>query len=163
MTEEQLKVLKFMSEITSRIDLNSFAEMVSLTPNQTIEKVQELVTSGMVKKTGGGYGITEKGKKVLRAITSVSEEMAFNFYTDLGKPTEFSAENIKEFYEIVKRVDANALAFHLYRGDFANWIRGVFEDSVLADKLVSIRDTKIRGEELRKAMMDAIDAEYGFS
>ena len=152
-----------MSEITSRIDLNSFAEMVGLTPNQTIEKVQELVTSGMVKKTGGGYGITEKGKKVLRAITSVSGENAFNFYTDIGKPTEFSAENIKEFYETVKRVDANALEFHLYRGDFANWIRGVFEDSALTDKLVSIRDTKIRGEELRKAMVAAIDAEYGFS
>lgn len=163
MTEEQLKVLKFMSEITSRIDLNSFAEMVGLTPNQTIEKVQELVTLELVKKTGGGYGITEKGKKVLRAITSVSEEMTFNFYTDIGKPTEFSAENIKELYEIVKRVDANALEFHLYRGDFANWIKGVFEDSALADKLANIRDTKIRGEGLRKAMMDAIDAEYGFS
>ena len=68
-----------MNEITSRIDLNSFAQMVDLTPNQTIERVQELVSSGLVRKTGSGYGITEKGKTILRAITPVSKDSAFHF------------------------------------------------------------------------------------
>ena len=40
--EEQLKVLKVMNEVTSRMDLNAFAQMVGLNPNQTIEHVKEL-------------------------------------------------------------------------------------------------------------------------
>jgi len=39
--EKQLKVLKVMSEVTSRIDMNAFARMVGLNPNQTIERMQE--------------------------------------------------------------------------------------------------------------------------
>jgi hypothetical protein len=35
--EEQLKVLKVMSEVTSRIDMNAFAQMVGLNPHQILE------------------------------------------------------------------------------------------------------------------------------
>ena len=56
--EDQLKVLKVMNEVTSRIDMNAFAQMVGLNPHQTIERVQELVNAGLVRKAGGGYGIT---------------------------------------------------------------------------------------------------------
>jgi DNA-binding Lrp family transcriptional regulator len=162
LTEEQLRVLKGMSEITSRIDLNAFAQMVGLNPDQTIERVQELVNSGLVKKTGGGYGITEKGKAILKAITPVPKDAAFHFYTEVGHPTGFSAENLKDFYEIAKRVAATSLEFHLYRGDFENWIKAAFEDSALADELASLKNANVKGEELRQGILKAIAAEYGF-
>jgi DNA-binding Lrp family transcriptional regulator len=162
LTEEQLKVLKAMNEVTSRIDLNAFAQMVGLTPNQTIERVQELVTSELVRKTSGGYGITEKGKALLKAIAPVPKDTAFHFYTGIGKPTGFSAESLKDFYEIVKRVAPEALEFHLYRGDFENWIKTAFKDAALADELVSLKTADVKGEELRKAIMTAIAAKYGF-
>ena len=54
--DEQLKVLKVMSEVTSRIDMNAFAEMVGLNPTQTVERMQDLVNSGFIRKIGGGYG-----------------------------------------------------------------------------------------------------------
>ena len=162
MTEEQLRVLKVMSEITSRIDLNAFAQMVGLNPNQTIERVQELVNSGFMRKVGGGYGITEKGKAILKAITLVPKDTAFHFYTEVGHPTGFSAESLKEFYEITKRVAAESLEFHLYRGDFENWLKASLKDEALADELAMLKSTNVKGEELRQAVMKAIAAKYGF-
>jgi DNA-binding Lrp family transcriptional regulator len=162
LTEEQLRVLKTMNEITSRIDLNAFAQMVGLTPNLTIERVQELVNTGLVRKTGGGYGITDKGKAILKAITPVPKESAFHFYTEIGQPTGFSAESLKDFYEIVKRVAVESLEFHLYREDFENWIKSAFEDDTLANELTRLRNANAKGEELRKGILTAIAEEYGF-
>jgi predicted transcriptional regulator len=158
--EEQLKVLKVMNEVTSRMDLNAFAQMVGLNPNQTIEHVKELVNAGLVKKMGGGYGITEKGKVILKAVTPVPKDLAFHFYTDVGHPTGFSAESLKEFYEIIKRVTVESVEFHLYRGDFENWINAALKDTALAGKLASLKNSGLKGEELKKEIVAAIAAAY---
>ena len=160
--EEQLKVLKVMNEVTSRIDLNGFARMVGLNPHQTIERVQELVKAGLVKKGGGGYGITEKGKAILKAIAPLPKDAAFHFYTEVGHPTGFSAESLKDFYEIVKRVAVESLEFHLYRGDFENWIKALFKDAVLANELANLKSATLKGEELRKEVITTLAAKYGF-
>jgi DNA-binding Lrp family transcriptional regulator len=160
--EEQLKVLKVMNEITSRIDLNAFAQMVGLNPNQTIEQVKGLADAGLVKKINGGYGITEKGKAALKAIALLPKEEAFHFYTDIGQPTGFSAESLKELYEIIKRVAVASVEFHLYRGDFENWIKAVFKDEALAEELASLKSADVKGEELRQKVITVIAAKYGF-
>jgi predicted transcriptional regulator len=160
--EKQLKVLKVMNEITSRIDMNTFAQMVGLNPNQTIEQVKGLVNAGLVKKVNSGYGITEKGKAVLKAIAPLPKETAFHFYTDIGQPTGFSAESLKELYEIIKRVAVGSVEFHLYRGDFENWIKAVFKDAALADDLASLKNANVKGEDLRKEIITAISEKYGF-
>ena len=162
MTEEQLRVLKTMNEITSRIDLNAFAQMVGLTPNLTIERVQELVNTGLVRKTGGGYGITDKGKAILKAIMPVPKDSAFHFYTEIGQPTGFSAESLKDFYEIIKRIAVESLEFHLYREDFENWIKSAFEDKTLANNLARLRIANSKGEDLRKGILLAMAEKYGF-
>ena len=160
--EEQLKVLKVMSEVTSRIDMNTFAQMVGLNPSQIIERMQDLANGGLIKKIGGGYGITEKGRAILKAITPVPKDTAFHFYTGVGQPTGFSAESLKDFYEIVKRVAAESLDFHLYRGDFENWIRNALKDVALADEFASLKSAVLKGEELRQKMLKAIATRYGF-
>ena len=160
--EEQLKVLKVMSEVTSRIDMNTFAQMVGLNPSQTIARMQDLVNGGFIRKVDGGYGITEKGKAILKAITPLPKDTAFHFYTGVGQPTGFSAESLKDFYEIVKRVAPESLDFHLYRGDFENWIKAAFEDKALADELGSLKSATLKGEELRQGILKAIAARYGF-
>jgi predicted transcriptional regulator len=160
--EEQLKVLKVMNEVTSRIDMNTFAQMVGLNPHQTIERVQELVNAGLVRKAGGGYGITEKGKAILQAFTPVPKDAAFHFYTAIGQPTGFSAESLKDFYEIVKRVAVESLEFHLYREDFENWIKAVFKDAALADELANMKNSQLKGEDLRKEILKATAAKFGF-
>jgi len=151
-----------MNEITSRIDMNAFAQMVGLNPNQTIEHVKGLVNAGLVKKINSGYGITEKGKAVLKAIAPLPKEAAFHFYTGIGQPTGFSAESLKELYEIIKRVAIGSVEFHLYRGDFENWIKAVFKDEALADELASLKSADVKGEELRQEVIAVIAAKYGF-
>jgi predicted transcriptional regulator len=158
--EEHLKVLKVMNEVTSRLDLNAFAQMVGLNPIQTMEHVKELVNAGLVRKVGGGYGITEKGKAILKAIAPVPKDMAFHFYMGIGQPTGFSAESLKEFYEIIKRVTVESVEFHLYRGDFENWINAAFKDAALAGKLASLKNSGLKGEELKKEIVAAIAAAY---
>jgi DNA-binding Lrp family transcriptional regulator len=160
--EEQLKVLKVMNEITSRIDLNAFAQMVGLNPSQTIEQVKGLADAGLVKKINGGYGITEKGRAALKAIAPLPKEEAFHFYTDMGQPTGFSAESLKELYEIIKRVAIASVEFHLYRGDFENWVKAVFKDEALADELANLKSANVKGEELRAEIRTAMAAKYGF-
>ena len=160
--EEQLKVLKVMSEVTRRIDMNTFAQMVGLNPSQTVERMQDLVNSGFIRKLSGGYGITEKGKGVLKAITPFPKDKAFHFYTGFGQPTGFSAKSLKDFYEIVKRVATESLDFHLYRGDFENWIENALRDPVLADELANLKIERLKGEELRQEILKVIVARYGF-
>ena len=162
MMEEQLKVLKVMNKVTSRIDMNAFAQMVGLNPHQIIERMQELVTSGLVRKVGGGYGITEKGKAILQAFAPVPKDAAFHFYTAIGQPTGFSAESLKDFYEIVKRVAVESLEFHLYREDFENWLKTVSKDAALADELANLKASQLKGEDLRQGILKAIAAKFGF-
>ncbi len=160
--DEQLKVLKAMSEVTKRVDMNAFSQMVGLKPTQTVERMQDLVNLGFIKKLGGGYGITEKGKTILKAIKPVPKYAAFHFYVGFGQPTGFSAESLKDFYEIIKRVPAKSLDFHLYRGDFENWIKTALHDSVLADEIANLKVELLKGEELRPEILKAIAQRYGF-
>ena len=160
--EEQLKVLKAMSEITSRVDMHTFAQKVGINTSQTLQCMQELVNSGFIKKVGSGYGITKKGQIILKTIRPLQKENEFHFYTGLGKPTGFSAESLKGFYEIVKRVAPESLDFHLYRADFENWIKATLKDAILTEELANLKVEALKGEELRQRILKAIAARYGF-
>jgi predicted transcriptional regulator len=160
--DELLKVLKVMSEVTSRVDMKAFSQMVGLNPGQTVERMQDLVKLGFIKKLGGGYGITEKGKTILKAIKPVPKDSTFHFYVGFAQPTGFSADSLKDFHEIVKRVDAESLDFHLYRGDFENWIKNALRDGVLADELANLKVDLLKGEELRQEILKTIAKRYGF-
>ena len=160
--EEQLKVLKAMSEITSRVDMHTFAQKVGINTSQTLQCMQELVNSGLIKKVGSGYGITKKGQIILKTIRPLQKENEFHFYTGLGKPSGFSAESLKGFYEIVKRVAPESLDFHLYRADFENWIKATLKDAILTEELANLKVEALKGEELRQKILKAIAARYGF-
>jgi Mn-dependent DtxR family transcriptional regulator len=160
--EERLKVLKIMNEVTRRLDLNEFARLVGLNPNQTMEHMQELAKAGLVRKVGNGYGITEKGRVVLKAFTQVPGDMEFQFYMGIGHPTVFAAKSLKDFYETVKQVAVDSLEFHLYRGDFENWTRAVFKDAAFADEFKNMKKMQLRGEDLRKEIIKAAETRYAF-
>jgi predicted transcriptional regulator len=158
--EVQMRILKFMSEVTGRMDMSQFACRIGLTSSKTIEKVQELVKAGFVKKIGSDYCITEKGKNALKAETPVPAGKEFYFYSGIGVPTGLSASSIRDFYELAKLVDAVSLEFHLYREDFENWLRSVVNEAPFADELLEIRKSELKGENLRKEIIRAAEARY---
>ena len=159
--EEHIKILKTMNEATNRMDMNMFAQAVNLSPNQTMVELQELVKEGFLRKVGGGFGLTEKGRNVLKMVTPVSSEMSFLFYVEIDKPMGFTAHSMEEFYRFIKQVTVDSLEFHLYRGDFENWLKDVFKDSELAEAFGALKTEEVKGEDLRKALVKAIDAKYG--
>jgi predicted transcriptional regulator len=159
--DEQFRILKTMSEATNRMDLTMFAQAVNLAPNQAIAQVQKLAEEGFLRKVGGGYGLTEKGKNALKISTQLCEETAFHFYVGVDKPLGFSARSIEEFYRLVKQVCSDSLDFHLCRGDFENWLRHTIGDGELADETAKLKADQLNGEQLRKALLKAIDARYG--
>jgi hypothetical protein len=156
-----MKILKTMNEATNRMDLNMFAAAVELEPNQAMSEVQELAKEGFLRKVGGGFGITEKGKNAIKIFNTVASEHAFNFYVDLDKPIGFNAQSLQEFYRCIKQVTTDSLEFHLYRGDFENWLRDVCGDKDLTQAFEASKTTGLKGEELRKELLKAIDSQYG--
>jgi predicted transcriptional regulator len=163
LNDTQLKILKTMSEATSRMDLTIFSHAVNLTPNEAIAMIQQLATDGFLHKVGTGYGITEKGKNALKVSLQVSEDKTFSFYVEVDKPLGFSAHSLEEFYRLVKQVCSDSLDFHLYRGDFDNWLRDVVEDRELALDVSGLRVEGLRGEGLRKGLLRVIDYRYSVS
>jgi len=150
-----------MNEATSRMDLNMFAQAVNLNPNQAIAEVQELAKEGFLRKVGGGFGLTEKGKNAIKAYVSVAADLGFNFYVDIDKPLGFSALSLDEFYRTIKQVCSDSLEFHLYRGDFEKWLQEVCKDEDLAKTFGTLKTEELKGEDLRKALLQTIDAKYG--
>jgi predicted transcriptional regulator len=159
--EEQIRILKTMNEATNRMDINMFAQAVDLTPNQAIAQVQELAKEGFLRKVGGGFGLTEKGKNALKAYAPVSSDMAFQFYVEIDMPLDFSAKSLNEFYMEISEVCSGAIEFHLYRGDFENWLRDVCKDLELVEAFGAAKAEGLKGEDLRKALLKAVDAKYG--
>ncbi|MCW4005928.1 MAG: DUF5752 family protein [Candidatus Bathyarchaeota archaeon] len=160
MIEEQRKVLKFMSEVTGRMDVNAFAEKMGLTVNETIDCVQELAKEGFVRKVGTGYAMTEKARTTLKASDAVPAENSFQFYTDMNQPTGLNAASIQEFYEAILKVDFKSVEFHVNRDDFENWIRETIKDEELAEEIAKTKQSDAKGEELREEIAKAIQTRY---
>ncbi len=158
--EVRLKILKMMNEVTGRMDLNEFSKTIELSPKQVVEQIEELAKAGLVRRAGGGYGITEKGKTMLKAYIVVPENMEFHFYIGIGQPTGQTAKSISEFCERAEQVELASLEFHLSRGDFENWIKAAFNDLVLVEEVSKMRVAELKGEDLRKKLVNAVEARY---
>ncbi len=159
--EEQLNILKLMSQVTSRMDLAMFAQKVNLEPSEAMANVQELVHKGLVRKGGSGFGVTEKAKAAIKAFTFVPEDKSFQFYTGIGYPTVYSARSLFDFYNVTRQIGVDSLEFHLCRGDFEKWVDEVLEDCELAQSIGDIKKGNPKSDAIRKELLEAIDQKYG--
>jgi len=159
--DEKLLILKTMHEATNRMDLTSFAQAVNLNPNQAIEHIHELTKEGFLQKSNKGYCLSDKGVNALKINRVAPADKAFNFYIGIDRPLGISAQSMDEFYLQIKQVCSDALDFHLFRGDFENWIRDVLLDEELAAEVGNFKNAEMHVGELRKALLNAIDAKYG--
>ncbi len=161
MKEQQFKVLKTMSEATGRMDLNMFAKKANLTPTETIQQFQELAKEGFLQRNERGFSVSEKGKEALKALTAVPIGMSFHFYFGVNQPSEFKANTLREFYLAIQQINAGSLEFHLYRGDFENWLKEAYKEPELAKEIGGVKATGLKGEELRTEMLKILNTKYG--
>ena len=100
--------------------------------------------------------------KILRNVAanilrSVPPQNAFYFYRAIGAPTGAAARNLTDFLGIINTIDIASLQFHLGRGDFENWVK-MLGDNTLAKQLSSLKEKKLRGEDLRTELAETVKA-----
>ena len=107
----------------------------------------------------GTYLISTNGKKALglpevtkekafEILAQTPRERAFHFYAGIGKPLNVYAHDLLEFCDKVNQVKAESIVFHLSRGDFEAWFKGL-GDLELAKKTSLLKERKMTAEELR--------------
>ena len=92
-------------------------------------------------------------------LAAVVADEPFLFYTAAGEKhyTGTMAWGLKAFAKIIKRISLKSLEFHTKRGDFEKWAAKSLQDTVLARELEKTALAKLKGEELRKALMTILN------
>jgi hypothetical protein len=108
----------------------------------------------------GFYAITAHGKQAL-AIPEITKEQAaeilayvphdrsFHFYATVDKPLSVHAHNLRDFSHKVDNADIHSVEFHLKRGDFEAWFRGL-GDEELVKKIALLKKQNSTSEDLRE-------------
>jgi hypothetical protein len=95
----------------------------------------------------------ELAKKIL---DPVSEEKAFNFYSDIDRPLGISASSIQEFSQRLKDLDPKSIAFHIHRNDFQKWFDDAIGDKEFAAKLSKFKNLKLPPEKMKNKIYDEV-------
>ncbi|MCW4034127.1 MAG: hypothetical protein NWF03_02045 [Candidatus Bathyarchaeota archaeon] len=83
----------------------------------------------------------------------VTSEWGFYFYEAFNKPLFEAAFNLDDLKKKINKVPTSSLEFHQNRGDFARWIRDVFKETQLAERIANMQST---GEDLRLDLLSAL-------
>ena len=89
----------------------------------------------------------------LKPEEKVTPEWGFYFYEAFNKPLFEAAFNLEDLKKKVSKVPLASLDFHQNRGDFARWIRDVFKETQLAERISRMSST---GETLRLELLNAL-------
>jgi hypothetical protein len=120
------------------------------------EKGQYIITESGKK----ALGIPENNKEKATAILSYTpHDRAFNFYVTVDKPLSLHAHNLRDFANKLQRADIASIEFHMQRGDFEAWFKGL-GDEELAKKTALLKQKNVVGEDLRKQLSEIVEQRY---
>ena len=104
--------------------------------------------------------LTDFEARLRTAIVAANEP--FLFSTGVGKDcyTGAMAWSLKGFIKVLKEVNAKAIEFHVGNGDFESWVQHSLKDPKLVAALKDIKDSKEKGEKLRKTILNAAKKRY---
>jgi len=83
----------------------------------------------------------------------VTKDLGFRFAVGEGLYTGDIALSYAEFADLIGKIDARSLIFHLYRGDFERWVLDVFKDKKTAQKLKRLALRPMQPERLRPRLI----------
>jgi alpha-amylase len=95
-------------------------------------------------------------------LATLTANEPFLFCTKAGKEnfTGVMSWSLKGFAKALQTVDVKALEFHNRRGDFESWAEHSLQDKALARQLKEARVSKLKGETLRKAVVDSAEKRF---
>lgn len=99
------------------------------------------------------YGDLPKLNIPIKSEGKVTPEWGFYFYEAFNKPVFEAAFNLEELRVKLAKVPIVSIEFHQDRGDFARWIREVFKETQLADRIEKISSN---GEVLKLELLNAL-------
>jgi alpha-amylase len=88
------------------------------------------------------------------ATLTANEPFLFHMGTGDENFTGVMSWSLKGFAKALQTVDLKALEFHNRRGDFEPWAEHSLKDKVLSHALGNARAAKLKGEALRKALVE---------
>jgi hypothetical protein len=91
--------------------------------------------------------------------TPLPESKRFYFRTRQGQALG-TAASLWEFRERVVDLPADALRYHMTRGDFAAWCSGALHDEELARRVSKIAGRQLVGDALRQALLETVVERY---
>jgi alpha-amylase len=90
-------------------------------------------------------------------LASRTANEPFLFYEGKGEKhyTGLTAWSLKGFSKALQNSSLESLLFHSCNGDFEKWAKLSLRDDALAKKFGKVRLSKLKGEDLRKALIEA--------
>jgi len=91
-------------------------------------------------------------------VAAVVADEPFLFYTGAGEKyyTGTMVWGLRAFAKAIAKISSKSLEFHIKRGDFEKWAEKSLQDAMLAKELEKTTLTKLKGEELRKALVNLL-------
>jgi len=95
-----------------------------------------------------------------RTLRKLSREETFYFFTSIGNYTGESAASLEEFVKKIEEFDTRSLEFHIYRGDFEEWVTKILGDERLAEEIKTVRSLSLTGDALRRELYGVVSRRY---
>lgn len=167
MSGVKLEILKILWQFNRPVHLKEISKRINLEAHSVNMHLLNLKRKGYVRALGDGlYTLTDLGKEFLgfprideklarKILSKVPFEFAFHFYVGENKPLNMSSDSLIELRDRIREIDVRSLEFHLFRGDFENWV-SFLGDIELAKRLEIIRKSGLSGENLREKVYECI-------
>ncbi len=146
--KELENLIEIMKQYQAKVQIGFSAGEIS---EQQFKREKEIFESGTKELRREMESLQKATRRFAR---KVRPEEGFLFYEGIGKPTGRIALSLEHFGKEVEQVPIISLEFHQERGDFARWIREIFGDHSVADKIEKIKE---KGEKLRGRIVATIE------
>lgn len=167
MSQAKRKILKVLSDAGEPVKLQDIARETGLSVSSSIMHLLWLGKAGYVSRPKKSYyAITESGKEVvglpkvdkkqaINILRKLPVEKAFHFYTAIDQYVRVYANSLTDFCEKIREINPKSIEFHVLRGDFESWLKGL-GDPGLAEKVGLIRRMALSGEKLRRRVYETV-------
>jgi alpha-amylase len=90
-------------------------------------------------------------------LATIAANEPFLFYNEVGEKhfTGRIAWTLKGFIQALQNINTKSLEFHSSRRDFERWAEKALTDKALSEQLKKIRLSKLKGDALRKSLIEA--------
>ena len=165
------KILEVLWAAGKPMGLGDIAQKIGIVASSTMGYLLGLIKAKYVSVPQKHYyaitilgkqalGLPEMDKKLaLNILSSLPLEKAFHFHIGVNQYLDVYANNLKDFYDKIQKIDLKSIEFHVPREDFERWVRDL-GDPELSKRMGLIRGKGLSGENLRKEVYEIVRSRY---